>query len=168
MFSGTPYADPVPPNGRVAINNDFAKSDSPTVLITFDETAGASEYRISKDPVVGDEPLNAITNQLIYTLNSPDYAYVYVQFEKPSGLAGRPSSSCIFVDRSGDHDGDGLTNDEEWLTGTNPEDAADLFRVVDSRVQGASHSVTFPSLRGRTYQIYYTHDLVNEPFQAGS
>jgi hypothetical protein len=273
-FSGTPYADPVPPNGRVSINNDFAKSDSPTVLITFDETAGASGYRISKDPIVGDEPLNAITNQLIYTLNSPDYAYVYVQFEKPSGLAGRPFSACILVDRSGDHDGDGsinsvdgdddadglsdsseiliyatdafnadtdgdglsdyaevitrgsnprsvdsdndglldgdegaegtdindwdtdgdgmpdgfevlyalsplsndagndedgdgLTNYEEWLTGTNPEDAADLFRVVDSHVQGASHSVTFPSLRGRTYQIYYTHDLVNEPFQAG-
>ena len=40
VFSGTPYADPVPPNGRININNGFAKSDSPTVLITLEETAG--------------------------------------------------------------------------------------------------------------------------------
>jgi Mg-chelatase subunit ChlD len=278
VFSGTPYVDPVPPNGRININNGFAKSDSPTVLITLEETAGASEYRISKKPILGTEPLNAVSNRLMYTLNSSTsdsgYAYVYVQFVKPSGLAGRPFSACILVDQAGDHDGDirinsldqdddgdglsdhseiltyatdafnadtdgdglsdyaevitrrsnprsvdsdndglldgdegaegtdinhwdtdgdgmpdgfevqhalgptsndagldedgdGLTNYEEWLTGTNPADAASLFRVVDFRVQGASHTITFPSLRGRTYQIYYTHDPVNEPFQAG-
>ncbi len=62
---------------------------------------------------------------------------------------------------SGDPDGDGFTNLEEYLAGTNPNDAASLLKVTAQA--GGGRSITWQSAPGKVYQILAVTNLA-EPF----
>ena len=57
-----------------------------------------------------------------------------------------------------DPDGDGVSNLQEYLAGTDPTDASSALRVQLSRV-GVNGVLSFPTVVGRTYQIEITGDL---------
>ncbi len=64
-----------------------------------------------------------------------------------------------------DSDGDGFTNLEEFLLGTNPTDPTSRFQVTSVELNGDGHwTVTWTSVGGRTYSVEYTNDL-NQPFE---
>jgi hypothetical protein len=54
-----------------------------------------------------------------------------------------------------DTDGDGMTNLEEFLAGTDPTNSADFLRVSAIDWAGGSVHLRFPLLPGKTYEIQY-------------
>jgi hypothetical protein len=72
------------------------------------------------------------------------------------------SQSCATCDP----DGDGMSNLQEYLAGTNPTNAASVFRLQLS-AQASANSVTmsWPEVPGRSYQIQYKSSLTNAAWQ---
>jgi autotransporter-associated beta strand protein len=52
---------------------------------------------------------------------------------------------------SEDPDGDGSLNIDEYIAGTNPQDAADVFKVASAGLNGTTFTATVPGKTGRTY-----------------
>lgn len=75
-------------------------------------------------------------------------------------------------DATGDMDGDGTTNRDEYLAGTDPRDATSMLRITEF----ALGQVAFPTVSGRTYRVEYADTLctncwsilTNELFGTGS
>lgn len=66
---------------------------------------------------------------------------------------------------NGDFDGDGLPNYQEYLAGTSPIDAASVFFLaVQADGPGATATLRWTSVAGKTYTIYKTPNL-QTPFQ---
>jgi hypothetical protein len=61
-----------------------------------------------------------------------------------------------------DPDGDGMTNRQEYLAGTDPRSAQSVFDVNSVQASGDSVIVTFQAASGRTYTVQY-RDGVGEP-----
>ncbi len=58
-----------------------------------------------------------------------------------------------------DTDGDGFTDAEESLTGTDPRDAASALRLSATRTAGSAIALAFPTVPGRTYAVECCTDL---------
>lgn len=115
VVAATPYADPVPPHGEVAVNNHASATDTNAVLIDVVFSGGASHVRLSHKRITGSEPLIAITtNRIPFVLmlppGDPGEAIIFAQFVKPSGLVGPVANDTIRIDRFGDADFDGTNN----------------------------------------------------------
>jgi len=52
-----------------------------------------------------------------------------------------------------DHDGDGMTAAEEWITGTTPTDAESVFHVTKIEIDPGTQTLAWPSVAGRVYTI---------------
>jgi len=64
-----------------------------------------------------------------------------------------------------DSDGDGVSDADEALAGTNPNDPNDLFRVQALSRSAAGTGVSFKTIPARTYLIYYSPDLAASAWQ---
>lgn len=82
-------------------------------------------------------------------------------WENQNGLS--PTNSTGLNGASGDPDADGFTNQQEYLAGTDPQDADSLLKITD--VAGAGRVITWNSVPGRNYQIFSTTN-VNAAFTA--
>lgn len=58
-----------------------------------------------------------------------------------------------------DTDGDGFLDSQEVVAGTNPNDAADFFRVRSVQWSSGGIGVAFNTIPARSYQIYYSENL---------
>ena len=65
------------------------------------------------------------------------------------------------LDAETDLDGDGMTNVNEFVAGTNPNDSSDIFQISDFGFTGDNVTVSWPSVLGRTYELVGSTDLVN-------
>ena len=65
------------------------------------------------------------------------------------------------LDANGDLDGDGTTNFDEFISGTNPNDANDVLRISAIDLQSTSVDVSWPSVLGRNYKLSWSIDLTN-------
>lgn len=52
-----------------------------------------------------------------------------------------------------DTDGDGTTNAQEYISGTDPTSAASVLKVTDLTVDSGSITISFPTLSGKTYRL---------------
>ena len=59
-----------------------------------------------------------------------------------------------------DPDGDGMTNYQEYLAGTDPTNRLSVFKINSTKLNGNDIIVTFPSVTGKTYQLQKTVSLV--------
>ncbi|MFC7339467.1 sulfatase-like hydrolase/transferase [Haloferula chungangensis] len=62
-------------------------------------------------------------------------------------------------DATGDLDGDGATNVDEFIAGTNPTDNRDVLRISVFELEGQSVDLSWPSVIGRSYQLVWSSDL---------
>ena len=60
-----------------------------------------------------------------------------------------------------DADGDGMTNLQEFLAGTNPRSAASVLRISNVTRQGNDMVFSFPTATNRLYVLEWTTDLTN-------
>jgi hypothetical protein len=58
-----------------------------------------------------------------------------------------------------DTDGDGFLDSQEALAGTSPTDATDFFRVQSLQLSSGGVGLSFRTIPGSSYQIYYSQDL---------
>jgi Tol biopolymer transport system component len=60
-----------------------------------------------------------------------------------------------------DADHDGMTNEEEFLTGTNPIDGNSVFKlgIAPTNVSGTNVVLTWTALPGKSYQVQYSETL---------
>ena len=63
---------------------------------------------------------------------------------------------------SADPDGDGWLNDQEYVSGTGPNDRASLLRITAMQASGNDMQVTFPSAPGRTYRVERSDTLLED------
>ena len=82
-------------------------------------------------------------------------------WEIQNGLS--PTNSTGIDGVAGDPDGDGFTNLQEYLAGTDPWDANSLLKIID--LAGAGRVITWNSIPGRNYQVFATTN-VNGAFTA--
>jgi len=64
-------------------------------------------------------------------------------------------------DANQDSDGDGLSNRDEYLAGTFAFDANDGFRLALSGLNNGNATLEFLAIRGRTYTLQTSDDVVN-------
>jgi len=74
----------------------------------------------------------------------------------------------VIFGNAADSDGDGAWDSEEAVTGTNPNDAASLFRLLSQGLAGGDYSVTVPTVSTRLYQLDTSTDLINWRPQAAA
>lgn len=63
------------------------------------------------------------------------------------------------VDPQADPDGDGFSNREECLSGTDPNDAGSPLYLSDFGASAAEISISWKGLAGRTYRVYSSESL---------
>jgi hypothetical protein len=62
-----------------------------------------------------------------------------------------------------DTDGDGQTDAQEAVAGTDPNDAADYLRVTDARRSGGGVELEWSSVEGKAYDVEYSTTMVVDP-----
>jgi hypothetical protein len=66
---------------------------------------------------------------------------------------------------SGDPDADGLTNLQEYLAGTDPQDASSYLKIESISAVSAVTRIRFNAVAGKTYTILYRDDVATGTWQ---
>ena len=85
----------------------------------------------------------------------PDW-WMMQYFGHPTGQAGDNSLA------SDDADGDGASNLQEYLAGTDPTNPNSVFRLSAAATANSTVTLTWPAVLGKNYQIQYKTNL-NDP-----
>ena len=59
-----------------------------------------------------------------------------------------------------DYDGDGMSDDDEWLAGTDPTNSNSLLRILDTVVNGGNVGLSWVGTTGRDYVVEESFDLI--------
>ena len=107
--------------------------------------------------VTGD--LNRVQDAFGVTVNVdsdgdgiPDW-WMMQYFGHPTGQAGDLSLA------SDDADGDGASNLQEYLAGTDPTNPNSVFRLSAAAPANSTISLSWPAVPGKSYQVQYTTNL---------
>ncbi len=120
------------------------------------------------------------SNQFTFTGNTGSTYYATVTAVSAAGIesaspassdAGAPNPASattpvILLDPDADDDGDGMTNAQEAIAGTNPLDPTSVFAVIDSSIDATTVSITVSSVPGRIYQMETSTTLAAGSWQA--
>jgi len=71
----------------------------------------------------------------------------------------------LLRDGTQDANGNGMTDAEEYLWGTNPTDTGGKKPAPSIAAQGAGFTITFPTVVGRTYQVQFKDYLTADAWQ---
>ena len=111
-----------------------------------------------------------LDNDLLVLEAIPDIGWLFDGWTGTSNPTYNPVAVLMDADRTivanfvtdtADSDGDGMSNYDEAIAGTDPDDPDSLFQF--SGIAGPSAStitISWPVVAGRTYSIYYSDDPV--------
>ncbi len=69
--------------------------------------------------------------------------------------------NTLWDDTALDWDKDGLSNLEEFIAGSDPQDLGSFFKTTLENMDGTTLSLSCPSIAGRSYQLYRSDDLID-------
>lgn len=98
-------------------------------------------------PLVGPADIGA------YEAGTPFNYNVYIWETLPA------SATVSQHDANADYDGDGVSNFNEYLAGTNPGDPTSYLHITQGSLSGSTITLTFPSVTGRQYSVEGSTDL---------
>jgi len=145
---------------KIAVSGVFSASGTTTINLTaLGSFAGSGTYPLitgasgisAGNFAIGSTPsgyvctLSASGGTLSLTVMTPQENWRYVNF-------GTTANSGNAADNA-DPDGDGMTNVQEYVAGTNPLSATSALRVSGIAINGSDVVVSFPSVAGKTYRI---------------
>ncbi len=62
-----------------------------------------------------------------------------------------------------DFDGDGTSNETEWLAGTGVDNPTSVFRIASVQLSGGNLVIAFPTIAGKTYTLWRS-DTLTDPW----
>ncbi len=124
--------------------------DTPLIRV-FTNAVSNAQLALQFVPVINRARASGIQIRKIADLDSdadgiPDW-WMLAYFDHPAGQTGDHSMA------NQDADGDGLSNLQEFLAGTDPTDANSSFRITDIRTAGNDVAVTWLTAPGKTNQL---------------
>lgn len=137
---------------------------------TFDEHDNVVAYEI----VISDENDRSWsysttvsgTNVFSWPVNPAAFGREVTVSVTPVSLAGvagtvsTTSGSFTLLDPDGDEDGNGMTNFQEFIAGTDPFVASSALRAENIALSGANPQVSFTGMSGRQYRLEYSEDFL--------
>jgi fibronectin type 3 domain-containing protein len=66
---------------------------------------------------------------------------------------------------SADPDGDGWTNEQEFISGTDPNDRTSLLKVSQMQASGNDMRLSFQTVPGKTYRVEYSDNLLADSWK---
>ena len=129
---------------------------------TIDTEGGISGYHVvirtapnGGGSVIFDGIVSSATKTVAGTYDQVLYATVRSVNNAgiESASASPESTGTTILDPSGDRDGDGMTNANEEIAGTNPFDASSLLKVTNISRSVSAVTLTWTSVPGKQYQV---------------
>jgi hypothetical protein len=176
LASGQPLAAP---------QNVTATPGSSLITLSWDPVAGATDYIIQQSGSIGGTYTNLATGITATTyVNSglgdgTSWFYTVAANGLPGvGVSSNPISATTYtavenwrltnfgtIADSGnaadnaDPDGDGLTNAQEYISGTDPNNGLSALKVGQLLTSGNDVVIRFPTVVGRTYRVERSYTL---------
>ena len=126
----------------------FINGRAATIRSVGGTPASGSTLPLSNTPAVNGKMLRV---DLTLPPSDPYAAWAATHFPDPNS----PGAA-----RTADPDGDGATNQQEFLAGTNPNNRASVLSVVASTFQpNGSLNVSFQTVAGKRYRLLLSSDL---------
>ena len=135
-------------NGRV-VTNIMLNQGTCYWAVANVQLTNAGRYAVGITNLAGIPATGLSSNAVLTVLEDRDGDHVPDDWELAHGMnADDPSDGAL------DEDGDGLTNAQEYLAGTDPRDAASCLRLVDlGPVASNGWRMSFSAVAGRTYVV---------------
>ncbi|PXA04371.1 hypothetical protein DDZ13_07515 [Coraliomargarita sinensis] len=113
------------------------------------------------------DPVTYLTEDSVFTAtaeigNQVSISVRAVNPDQPSntGPISTQSDPVTLLSSTGDEDGDGMTNQDEDIAGTNPMSASSLFKIASNAFdESGDFTITWTPVPGRTYAIETRPDL---------
>ncbi len=124
---------------------------------------GERAYRVTLDEEAITGDVDATNNEVLFRLNlwiDGDEDGIPNAWEVANGMSDANAADALI-----DTDGDGFTNSQEYLAGTNPRDRLSVFKIGEVARQvspnGLNTMVSWTSVEGKQYQVERSYDLAN-------
>ena len=165
----------------------LAAADGNEISLSWNPAAGASRYIVKRSTSSGGPYATIATNLAgtTYTDTELNLETTYYYVVSASNMVGESAvssetSATTLTARqswrmthfgtientgdaadSADPDGDGWTNEQEFVSGTGPNDRGSLLRIDQMQASGNDMLVSFPSVLGRTYRVERSDTLLD-------
>ena len=170
-----------------APTNLTAAPGSAQITLSWSAVSGATGYTVQRSAASGGSYSTLATgiSGASYTdtgLANGATWYYTVATEGPlgTGIASAPVSATTYTAQeiwrlanfgtiansgnaadSADPDGDGMTNAQEFISGTNPNSLSSVLKISQLQVNGNDFQISFPTVLGKTYRIERSDTLAN-------
>jgi hypothetical protein len=146
--------------------SQLAPGDSveiPLDLPAGSQPEGSLAYQLTVDAEALSGDIDPTNNEVRFSLNlwiDEDGDGIPHAWEEFNGMSDTDPADALL-----DRDGDGFTNRQEYLAGTNPRDANSVLKIgeiaLQSTADGLCTLVSWASVAGRTYKLERSYDMVN-------
>ena len=166
LFDVTPPPTPESPvpEGEYVIGTE--------VRFEWAEVAGADDNIVGYLVDIGTSPggadvisgMEVEQNSMTFSGSVGQTLYATVRAVSAAGIESVSAGSSaatpvILLDAGGDEDGDGSSNGDEDLAGTDPLDAMSRFEIAAVELDDGAANVRFASVVGRSYRLECSGDL---------